>query len=129
MAAPCQVPDCERPRDAKGYCPPHYRAWRRNELTQDPLIPDAPDTEWVHRAACREVDPEIFFPVGTTGPALAQVAEAKAVCGRCPAAVQLKCLDYALTTRRQHGVWGGMTEDERRALPGWFRPTRQQVPA
>ena len=40
--------------------------------------------DWRHRAICRDEDPELFFPVGTSGPALLQIAEAKSVCRRCP---------------------------------------------
>lgn len=71
-------------------------------------------TDWRHDAACREEDPELFFPVGTTGPALLQAAEAKTVCRRCP--VTSNCLAWALATGQDAGVWGSMTEDERRAL-------------
>ena len=39
--------------------------------------------DWRHRAACRHVDPELFFPVGNTGPAIAQIEEAKKVCMKC----------------------------------------------
>jgi WhiB family transcriptional regulator, redox-sensing transcriptional regulator len=63
-------------------------------------------------AACQRVDPELFFPVSAIGPARAQVAQAKAICAGC--GVRKICLDYALATRQPHGVWGGMTEDERR---------------
>ena len=70
--------------------------------------------DWRHRAACRDEDPELFFPVGTSGPALLQTQEAKAVCARCP--VNAECLRWALTSGRNEGVWGGMSEDERRAL-------------
>jgi WhiB family redox-sensing transcriptional regulator len=70
--------------------------------------------DWRHKAACREEDPELFFPVGMTGPALLQAAEAKKVCRRCP--VRTQCLDWALKTGQDAGVWGGMTEDERRDL-------------
>lgn len=68
---------------------------------------------WREQALCRHEDPELFFPVGTTGPAIAQVAEAKAVCARCP--VREACLQWALETNQGSGVWGGMSEDERRA--------------
>lgn len=71
--------------------------------------------DWRHRAMCRDEDPELFFPVGTDGPALLQIAEAKSVCRRCP--VVSECLVWALETG-QAGVWGGMSEDERRALRG-----------
>ncbi|MGH2766890.1 MAG: WhiB family transcriptional regulator, partial [Actinomycetota bacterium] len=39
--------------------------------------------EWVHRARCKDEDPELFFPVGTTGPAATQIDAAKAVCMQC----------------------------------------------
>jgi WhiB family redox-sensing transcriptional regulator len=70
--------------------------------------------DWRHDAACRDEDPELFFPVGTSGPALMQVTEAKAVCHRCTVASD--CLAWALASGQDAGVWGGMSEDERRAL-------------
>lgn len=70
--------------------------------------------DWRHRAACKDEDPELFFPVGTSGPALLQIAEAKMVCRRCP--VNVECLRWALASGQDAGVWGGMSEDERRAL-------------
>jgi WhiB family transcriptional regulator, redox-sensing transcriptional regulator len=72
------------------------------------------DMNWRSEAACRTEDPELFFPVGTTGPALDQLAEAKAACYRCPVASQ--CLTWALDTGQRYGVWGGLSEDERREL-------------
>ncbi|MFI5685090.1 WhiB family transcriptional regulator [Streptomyces sp. NPDC051636] len=69
---------------------------------------------WREHAACRHEDPDLFFPVGTTGPALLQERQAKAVCGRCP--VRAQCLDWALDTGQTIGVWGGTAEAERRAL-------------
>jgi WhiB family transcriptional regulator, redox-sensing transcriptional regulator len=69
---------------------------------------------WYRYAACRGEDPELFFPIGTTGAALLQLTDAKRVCARCP--VQSECLQWAITTGVEHGVWGGMGEDERRAL-------------
>ena len=70
--------------------------------------------DWRHRAACLDEDPELFFPIGNTGPALLQIEEAKAVCRRCP--VIDTCLQWALETGQDAGVWGGLSEDERRAL-------------
>jgi WhiB family redox-sensing transcriptional regulator len=70
--------------------------------------------DWRHRAICRDEDPELFFPVGNSGPALLQIAEAKAVCERCP--VITECLNWALETGQDAGVWGGLSEDERRSL-------------
>ena len=69
---------------------------------------------WRDRAACLGVDPELFFPIGNTGPALMQIEEAKAVCRRCP--VVDTCLAWALESGQDAGVWGGLSEDERRAL-------------
>ena len=69
---------------------------------------------WQHRAACRDEDPELFFPVGTSGPAVLKVEEAKAVCRRCE--VVDTCLKWAIESGQDAGVWGGMSEDERRAL-------------
>ncbi|MEU9012576.1 WhiB family transcriptional regulator [Streptomyces sp. NPDC048479] len=69
---------------------------------------------WRHEAACLDEDPDLFFPVGNTGPALLQVAEAKSVCRRCP--VQEPCLEWAVAHGQDSGVWGGLGEDERRAL-------------
>ncbi|MEV7275090.1 WhiB family transcriptional regulator [Streptomyces bacillaris] len=69
---------------------------------------------WRDRAVCADADPDLFFPIGTTGPALVQVMEAKTVCGTCP--VQPDCLQWALGNDVQDGVWGGLSEDERRAL-------------
>ena len=70
--------------------------------------------DWRHKAVCRDEDPELFFPVGNSGPALAQIADAKLVCNRCP--VTTECLTWALDSGQDAGVWGGMGEDERRAL-------------
>ena len=70
--------------------------------------------DWRNNAACLTVDPELFFPVGNTGPAVDQIDKAKAVCGR--RTVSEMCLQYALDTNQDSGVWGGLSEDERRAL-------------
>ncbi|MBH5338174.1 WhiB family transcriptional regulator [Streptomyces pactum] len=71
-------------------------------------------TNWRHNAACRDEDPDLFFPVGTGGAALLQAEEAKAVCRRCP--VMQQCLSWALESGQENGVWGGTGEEERRAL-------------
>lgn len=72
------------------------------------------DMDWRDRAACLGEDPELFFPIGTTGPGLRQVAQAKSVCRGCPVAVE--CLAWALDTDQRQGVWGGLSEDERLEL-------------
>jgi WhiB family transcriptional regulator, redox-sensing transcriptional regulator len=69
---------------------------------------------WRDDAACRDADPDLFFPIGTTGPALRQIGEAKQVCRTCPA--QTQCLAWALDNRVIDGVWGGTTGEERRAM-------------
>jgi WhiB family redox-sensing transcriptional regulator len=69
---------------------------------------------WRDSAACRTEDPDLFFPVGTTGPALLQIEEAKAICRGCP--VRDSCLEWALDNGQTIGVWGGTTETERRSL-------------
>jgi WhiB family transcriptional regulator, redox-sensing transcriptional regulator len=70
--------------------------------------------DWRHQAACRDEDPELFFPIGNTGPALVQIEEAKTVCQHC--SVTEDCLTWALETGQDAGVWGGLSEDERRAV-------------
>jgi WhiB family transcriptional regulator, redox-sensing transcriptional regulator len=70
--------------------------------------------DWRNRAACLDEDPELFFPIGNTGPAILQIEEAKQVCRRCE--VREQCLAWALEAGQDHGVWGGLSEDERRAL-------------
>ncbi|GAA4672419.1 MULTISPECIES: WhiB family transcriptional regulator [Amycolatopsis] len=82
---------------------------------------------WVHDAACREESPELFFPVGTSGPALRQTARAKAVCAGCP--VRSECLEWALESGQDAGVWGGLSEDERRAVKRSSEAERQEVRA
>jgi WhiB family transcriptional regulator, redox-sensing transcriptional regulator len=72
------------------------------------------DYSWRNEALCRDTDPDLFFPVGTTGPALAQIENAKAVCRQCP--VQTACLEFALSTNQDTGIWGGTSEEERRKL-------------
>jgi WhiB family transcriptional regulator, redox-sensing transcriptional regulator len=67
---------------------------------------------WHAKAACADLPTEHFFPSGSTGRALEQIARAKKICASCPVAAQ--CLDYALDTGQVDGVWGGMSEDERR---------------
>jgi WhiB family transcriptional regulator, redox-sensing transcriptional regulator len=70
--------------------------------------------EWRRYAACRLMPAEMFFPVGTTGMALEDVAEAKGVCAQCD--VRSACLNFALDTRQEFGIWGGTDEDERREM-------------
>lgn len=71
-------------------------------------------SDFRHRAACRDRDPELFFPVGTGDPARRQTVAAKGVCRRCP--VSDACLTWAVRTGQAEGIWGGRTPDERRAV-------------
>ena len=64
---------------------------------------------WRQAAACRGLDTAVFFPANEE-----DVGPAKAVCERCP--VREQCLEWALATRQNDGVWGGLTETERRRL-------------
>ncbi|MGW6208692.1 WhiB family transcriptional regulator [Streptomyces sp. NPDC055089] len=77
---------------------------------------------WRMLAACREEDPDLFFPIGSTGPALVQTEDAKVVCRSCP--VRQECLRWALDNGQDAGVWGGLDETERRALK---RRSRRQA--
>lgn len=72
--------------------------------------------DWRHRAACRDADPEIFFPLGDvfTAAEAGQLQRAKAICRRCP--VKAECLSWACSTGLTSGIAGGTTEAERRAL-------------
>jgi WhiB family redox-sensing transcriptional regulator len=66
---------------------------------------------------------DLFFPVGATGPAEAQINTAKQLCARCP--VKIDCLEFALQTNQEYGVWGGMSEEERRMLRRSRRAARR----
>jgi WhiB family transcriptional regulator, redox-sensing transcriptional regulator len=70
--------------------------------------------EWRVSAACRFAEPELFFPVSAAGRSAAETERAKSVCARCP--VRRECLQFALATRQAYGVWGGMSEEERRTV-------------
>ena len=73
-----------------------------------------PAVDWRAASLCRTEDPELFHPVGTTAAALSATEQAKAICRRCPSIAA--CLDHALTTPVHEGIWGGLTEKERRAI-------------
>ena len=81
-----------------------------------------PDVDWMDRAACKGMDPELFYPERCNGagrpvlgsPANMHIAAARAVCTECP--VRDECLEYAITTNEQRGVWGGATVRQRRRI-------------
>jgi WhiB family transcriptional regulator, redox-sensing transcriptional regulator len=70
--------------------------------------------EWRDQSACREVDPELFFPLTASGPSEYQISRARAVCSTC--VVQAQCLSWSLDNDVTHGVWGGLSEQERHEL-------------
>jgi len=69
---------------------------------------------WRNRSACLDENPELFFPIGNTYPALLQIEEAKVVCRRCE--VVETCLKWASESGQDSGVWGGLSADERHSL-------------
>lgn len=81
--------------------------------------PSLANWTWQVQAACRGLNPAVFFPTSdesTMASRAAQIKRAKAVCERCP--VVAECLAYALQTREPYGVWGGRSESERADLLG-----------
>jgi WhiB family redox-sensing transcriptional regulator len=78
---------------------------------------------WRQHAACRDVDPEVFFPVGVTGAAVAAIAAAKAICQDC--AARAACLEFAVSTNQEYGIWGGASEEERRDIRRARRAARR----
>jgi WhiB family redox-sensing transcriptional regulator len=76
--------------------------------------------DWRDDAACRDADPDLFFPDGDIRSGRAQVRMAKLICRGCP--VSTTCLSWALASGQEHGIWGGLTEDERRRLYHRDRP-------
>jgi WhiB family redox-sensing transcriptional regulator len=80
--------------------------------------------DWRADAACRNADPELFFPDGDVRSARAQVKTAKLICRGCP--VSATCLSWALASGQEAGIWGGLTEEERRRLHRGhgFRPAQ-----
>lgn len=70
-------------------------------------------TDWREDGACAHADPDLFFPISSTGRALGQIAKAKATCAGCP--VRQACLEFALDQDLMHGIWGGATPEDRRA--------------
>jgi WhiB family redox-sensing transcriptional regulator len=86
-----------------------------------------PNSEWWREGACLSVEPDMFFPISINGAARGDTRRAKLVCASCQ--VRRECLDYAMRTRQQHGIWGGTTEEERRLLHSRARKAaaRQRV--
>ena len=82
------------------------------------------EDDWRQKASCRDTDPDLFFPVGTTGTAVDQIEAAKIVCRACEA--RDECLEFALATNQESGVWGATSEEERRKLrKAWLARRRR----
>ena len=69
---------------------------------------------WRERSACRDSDPDVFFPIGSTGPRSSRSRPPGA--SARPARSREECLEFALATNQEAGIWGGTTEEERRKL-------------
>jgi WhiB family redox-sensing transcriptional regulator len=92
-------------------------------ITAESVVQGSVLPNWRDVAACRDTDPDLFFPVGSTGPAIDQIESAKQVCDTCPA--KQPCLEFALVSNQDSGVWGGTAEDERRKLRrAWVKSRR-----
>jgi len=78
-------------------------------VKESELLPASEDRSWQDRANCLGVDPDLFFPERG-----ASTREAKEVCRGCE--VRQQCLDYALENGEKFGIWGGLSERERRRL-------------
>lgn len=96
---------------------PAKKATRTSRAVASKLASLEADARWQDAAACKGMDPTLFF-----GPEHAEAVKekrdredaAKAVCITC--GVKAECLEYALAAREPYGIWGGLTELERKAL-------------
>ncbi len=93
-------------------------------MTERHFKHDPGEMWWLPEARCIGEDPELFFPVGTSEPALDRTRAAKAICRTCP--VRSDCLEWSLVTCQDAGVWGGLDEEERREIR---RVRRRQLAA
>lgn len=95
--------------------PSHWGAEQDSVRLPKLSVAALPDEEdWRHKAACQGEETDAFFPLGSSLEALMETRWAKAVCARCP--VRSECLEFALATDQRYGVWGGLSEDERREM-------------
>ncbi len=86
------------------------------EIERIMAVPISEKRPWVVFGACREVDPDLFFPSTRE-----DSDHAISICATCP--VQIECLDYALEAGERYGIWGGLTEKKRRKAAGRLRRT------
>jgi WhiB family redox-sensing transcriptional regulator len=89
----------------------------RGEIdTRMMAVPISDERPWVVFGACRDADPELFFPTSRES-----IDKAISICASCP--VQPECLDYALDAGERFGIWGGVTEKSRRNVRRRMRRT------
>ena len=120
MASPAHAPTpILTDESARAYTEAQQRSrWRRTRARLEAAgVPDAAD--WMPRAACASGNAADWYADGDTRGGAAAQARARAVCGACP--VQRACLDTALARPEDHGIWGGLTANERRRV----RPRKQ----
>lgn len=111
----CRISECAEPIRHLDLCSAHHRASLRGRLiiTTPRFIPQPAAV--ARQGACRDEDPELFFPIGYVSPTdLTQIDQAKAVCRRCP--VQNECLQWAIEASQGHGIWGAHTPNERATI-------------
>lgn len=84
--------------------------------TSGPAIVTLPPTPWRHRAACRNLDPDLFTPVDGEGEEVQHLQDAARFCVQSGCSVREACLTYALDTEQPTGVWGGKLATERQAI-------------
>ena len=82
---------------------------------------DFEQEDWMLEGSCTYSVTDLFFPVGSSMKAMKQANEAKAICMECP--VVTECLEYAIRTNQDSGIWGGTTEDERKSIRRQYRKT------
>jgi WhiB family transcriptional regulator, redox-sensing transcriptional regulator len=77
-------------------------------------LADTAHETWMTEGACHDEDPDLFFPISASDAGVDQIRQARSVCDRCR--VESDCLLYALNHRIKHGIWGGLTEQQRQSL-------------
>jgi WhiB family redox-sensing transcriptional regulator len=87
-------------------------------------LQDMAPATWMTAGACKDEDPDLFFPISASDTSLEQ---ATAICAGC--AVQAECLRYALTDNIKYGIWGGRTEQQRQSLTRARRRRRLKLRA
>lgn len=95
----------------------NYDGWMELEF-QHAFGPEEEDPSWRKKANCLGVDPDLFFPLLGES-----VKEAKAVCKDCQ--VREECLEFALNSEEKNGIWGGLSERQRRPLRKQRRMSRE----